>query len=95
MYVTNDFVKANASSFLKIVQMSPKIYEVIASPKAKDVGNYSVTITLTDDHKYPLSTEYKIEIEITPNPDSKPPEKPVRIKYYLYRLKYRNLSLKT
>jgi hypothetical protein len=51
--VTNDFEKANASSFLKIVQKSPKIYQVIASPEAKDVGNYTVTITLTDDHKYP------------------------------------------
>jgi hypothetical protein len=51
--VTNDFDKANARSFLKIVQKSPKIYQVIASPEAKDVGNYTVTITLTDDHKYP------------------------------------------
>lgn len=73
MTVTNDFVKANVSSFLKIVQMTPKFYQIIASPKAKDVGNYSVTITLTDDHKYSLSTKYKIEIEIIPNPDSKPP----------------------
>jgi hypothetical protein len=77
--VTNDFVKANVSTFLKIEQMTPKIYQVIASPKAKDVGNYSITITLTDDHKYPLSKKYKVEIEILPNSDSMPPEKPVRI----------------
>ena len=76
--VTNDFIKANVSAFLVIERTSPAFYRVVASPKAKHVGNYSTTITLTDDHKYPLSTRYKVEIEIIPNPDAKPPVKPVR-----------------
>ena len=78
MTVTNDFFKANMSSFVEIERISPKVYQVVANPKAKHVGNYTGYITLTDDHKYPLSTKYMIEVEILPSADAKPPVKPVR-----------------
>jgi hypothetical protein len=35
-------------------------------PKAKDVGNYTATVKLTDNNKNPLTTIYKIKIEILP-----------------------------
>jgi hypothetical protein len=40
------------------------------------VGNYTGTITLTDKNKYPMSTKYKIDIEILPDPSYVAPEKP-------------------
>jgi hypothetical protein len=77
--LTHDFIKANVSSFLKIERKSPHLYRIVASPREKHVGNYSATITLTDDHKYPLSNIYMLEVEILPSADPKPPVKPVRI----------------
>lgn len=76
--LTHNFIQANVSSFIKIVQMTPFLYQVVASPKAEHVGNYQGTITLTDLNKFPLSTEYAINLKITPDLDALPPEKPVR-----------------
>lgn len=60
--LTNNFPQAKTSSFMRVVRLSYYLHQFEFYPKAKDVGNYNATVTLTDNNPDPKSTTYEIEI---------------------------------
>ena len=56
--LTYDLKAANISDFATIRRIAKDKYLFEADPKYEHIGKYSAPLTLTDNNKYPRSTDY-------------------------------------
>jgi hypothetical protein len=73
--VTMSYNLRNASSFMKVKEVSKNRFTIVVDLQQSRVGNYSAKVILTDNNKNPLSTVYNIELEVFDDPYYVPEEK--------------------
>ena len=74
MTLTYNLKTNGISNFASLKEIAKDKYIFEAEPLSRHVGNYSATLTLTDNNKFPMSRNYIFEFIVIPNPDEKKPE---------------------